>query len=176
MEKIFIFVFCLATTLTVSAQASGDKQKKVEGIRKHYQSVKENIKYRQEAQLPPDDLVATANYMAPGAGPIIDTTHYFYGGDWDENVGMFICKPYFITRSYNVGDVKFYQELLIDQDENLEFFYMKSGQNEVRYYYSNNELIHKIIKGDEELWDEFTPLRLANDLISAFNPLFNRDY
>jgi len=175
MKTFLTTTICLMAVLTVGAQNTSADKARVEKIRKMYADAKESIEYRKKAELPPDDLVATSNYMAAGAGPITDTTHYFYSGDWDEEASTILYQPYFITRSYNVGATKYYQEFLFDDDD-LAFFYMKGENEEVRYYYGKTGLAHESLKGEERLMDDAFAIRLANDLKSAFNLMMNRNY
>lgn len=168
MRKI-AFLLTLAFALTTQAQ---DAQ--IANIRKLYAEVKENMDYRKAAEIPPNETVVTSNYMAPGAGPIKDITHYFYDCDYDEEIATYIYTPTFITRKHNVGAIEYYEELLFDNGS-LVFYFCKQGANETRYYWGPNGFLHEVIKGEREM-DEVFASRLAGDLKSAFDKLMNRDY
>ena len=81
--QIVLLLVCLLVSISATAQ---DAQ--VAKIRKMYAEAKEVMANKKKAELPPDETVVTSNYMAAGAGPIKDVTHYFYTGDFDE-YGMF---------------------------------------------------------------------------------------
>ena len=144
-------------------------------IREAYANAKKTIELRKEAELPPNDLVATSNYMAAGAGPTTDVTHYYYSDEYDETLGRYHYDPFFITRKFNVGAMNFYQEFLYDDDGSLIFYYEKQGENETRYYWGTDNFQHEVIKG-ERLNDEVIASRLSNELINAFNYLMNREF
>ena len=173
---------CMGTILTAAAQNSPEAKAQVAKIREMYSQAKtfisEGIPLKEEDGRPRDDMVISSNYMAAGAGPINDVTHYYFGGDFDEDLGFDVYKPYFASRKFNVGALEFYQEFLFNDDFELVFFYEKLNAQppcEVRYYYEKNALVHQIING-EQTTDEMHALRLANDLIEAFNKLQNRNY
>jgi hypothetical protein len=168
MRKI-VFILTLAFALAAQAQ---DAQ--VANIRKLYAEVKENMDYRKAAEIPPNETVVTSNYMAPGAGPTKDVTHYFYDCDYDEEISTYIYTPYFITRKYNVGAIDYYEEFLFDKGS-LVFYFCKTESTETRYYWGSNGFLHKTLKGDPNM-DEVFASRLAGDLKAAFDRLMNREY
>ncbi len=171
MKKIVMMVVVLAMSMATMAQGQNEQVTK---IRKKYAEAKEIIASKQKAEIPLDETEVTSNYMAPGAGPIKDVTHYFYDADFDENLGSYFYTPYFITRKFNVGATDYYEEFLFDKD-NLVFYFCKYEGNEIRYYWGENGFFHEAIKGQREM-DEVFALRLANDLKEAFNRLMNREY
>ena len=164
MKKIVLsIILCLCALGSVQAQNA-----QVANIRKMYAEAKEIIANKKKAEVPPDETVVTSNYMAPGAGPIKDVTHYFYSGEYDENLRNVYYTPYFITRSYNVGARDFYEEFLFDKGS-LVFYFSKSQNDETRYYFGAGGFFHEVIKGEKQM-DE------ANDLVEAFHRLMNREY
>ena len=169
MRKIaaFMLVFLLATG--VQAQNA-----QVTKIRKLYAEAKEVMANKKKAELPLDETTVSSNYMAPGAGPIKDVTHYYYSGDFDENLGNVYYTPYFITRKYNVGAREYYEEFLFDKGS-LVFYFCKSQDDETRYYWGIGGFFHEAVKG-QKLMDEVFASRLANDLTEAFHRLMNREY
>ena len=169
--KTFVLsmVLCLCALGSVQAQNA-----QVAQIRKLYAEAKEIMAKKQKAEVPPDETVVTSNYMAPGAGPIKDVTHYFYSGEFDENLGNVYYTPYFITRSYNVGARSYYEEFLFDKGS-LVFYFNKSQNDETRYYWGSGGFFHEAIKG-QKMMDEVFASRLANDLLEAFHRLMNREY
>ncbi len=170
MKKIVLsIILCLCALGSVQAQNA-----QVANIRKMYAEAKEIIANKKKAEVPPDETVVTSNYMAPGAGPIKDVTHYFYSGEYDENLRNVYYTPYFITRSYNVGARDFYEEFLFDKGS-LVFYFSKSQNDETRYYFGAGGFFHEVIKGEKQM-DEIFASRLANDLVEAFHRLMNREY
>ena len=167
--SVLSIVLCLCAFGSVQAQ---DAQ--VAKIRKMYAEAKEISANKKKAEVPPDETVVTSNYMAPGAGPVKDVTHYFYTGDFDEDLGNVYYVPYFITRNSNVGARNYYEEFLFDKGS-LVFYFSKSGNNETRYYFGSGGFFHEVIKG-EKYMDEVFASRLANDLVEAFHRLMNREY
>ena len=122
----------------------------------------------------PAETIVTSNYMAPGAGPVKDVTHYYYSGDFDENLGNVYYTPYFISRKYNVGARDFYEEFLFDKGD-LVFYFSKSENDEIRYYWGPDGFFHEVIKGKKTM-DEVFANRLAHDLKDAFDKLMNREF
>ena len=170
MKKIVLsIILCLCALGSVQAQNA-----QVANIRKMYAEAKEIMANKKKAEVPPDETVVTSNYMAPGAGPIKDVTHYFYSGEYDENLRNVYYTPYFITRSYNVGARDFYEEFLFDKGS-LVFYFSKSQNDETRYYFGAGGFFHEVIKGEKQM-DEVFASRLANDLVEAFHRLMNREY
>lgn len=170
MKKIVLsIIVCLCALGSVQAQNA-----QVANIRKMYAEAKEIIADKKKAEVPPDETVVTSNYMAPGAGPIKDVTHYFYSGEYDENLRNVYYTPYFITRSYNVGARDYYEEFLFDKGS-LVFYFSKSQNDETRYYFGAGGFFHEVIKGEKQM-DEVFASRLANDLVEAFHRLMNREY
>jgi hypothetical protein len=183
--KQLLTIIMLAVTLSVAAQSAttvtAKQQKKptasevVANVRKKYAEAKEKQDFRKKAELPPDETVVTSNYMAAGAGPVKDVTHYYYSGDFDENLGREFYSVYFMTRKYNVGAVDYYQEFLFDDEGSLIFYFEKSGTNETRYYWGPDGLAKEDVKG-ERLMDEVFAMRLSYELKNAFSLLMNREF
>ena len=169
MKKLLFMLTVLMACTMVQAQDTH-----VANIRKMYAEAKEVMANKKKAELPLDETVVTSNYMAPGAGPIKDVTHYYYSGEFDENLGNVYYTPYFITRKYNVGAREYYEEFLFDKG-GLVFYFNKSQNDETRYYWGPNGFFHEVVKG-QKMMDEVFAARLANDLTEAFHKLMNREY
>lgn len=169
MKKNIIVMLMLLIAGTMQAQNA-----QVAKIRKMYAQAKETMAQKKAAELPPDETVVTSNYMAAGAGPVKDVTHYFYTGDFDENLGNQYYTPYFITRKYNVGAREYYEEFLFDKGS-LVFYFNKGQNDETRYYWGPDSFFHQVVKG-QKMMDEVFAVRLANDLMEAFNRLMNREF
>ena len=169
MKKVSIVMLLFFLVGTLLAQ-----NVQVAQIRKLYARAKETMAQKKKAELPPDETVVTSNYMAAGAGPIKDVTHYFYSGNFDENLGNQYYTPYFITRKYNVGAREYYEEFLFDKGS-LVFYFNKSQNDETRYYWGSGGFFHQDVKG-QKMMDEVFATRLANDLMEAFHRLMNREF
>ncbi len=169
MKTVTTLLLLFVCSMTMQAQNA-----QLADIRKKYAEAKEIMANKKKAELPPDETVVTSHYMAPGAGPVKDVTHYFYTGEFDENLGNVYYTPYFITRKYNVGAREYYEEFLFNKG-NLVFYYNKSQNDETRYYWGQNGFFHEIVKG-QKMMDEVFAARLANDLTEAFHRLMNREY
>lgn len=169
MRTIATLLLLFVLSMTTQAQNT-----RLAEIRKMYAEAKEIMANKKKAEVPPDETVVTSNYMAPGAGPIKDVTHYYYTGEFDENLGNVFFTPYFITRKYNVGAREYYEEFLFDKGD-LVFYFIKSQNDETRYYWGPNNFFHELIKGQKQM-DEVFAARLAQELTSAFNNLMNREF
>ena len=170
-----LFGFCYM--LTAGAQTSPAAKARVAEIRKLYAQAKEVIAYKKEAELPPDEMVITNDYMAAGTGPIKETYRFYYSGGFNEDVGRDTYEPYFITRKYNVGAREFYEEILYDNQGIMVFVFKKSGDSEMRYYFDKGALLHPIVKGEKTWEDDPNFLqRYASELVQSFNLLMNREY
>lgn len=169
MRKV-LFVLILFFWPMVSSAQDGPLAQ----IRKLYAEAKQAIEDRKKAEIPLNETVVTSDYMAPGAGPIKDVTHYFYSGEFDENLGNVYYTPSFITRKYNVGAREYYEEMLFDKGS-LVFFFMKSQNDETRYYWGAGGFFHEVVKGEKQM-DEVFAARLSNDLKDAFDKLMNREF
>lgn len=167
--RFSLFVLMIVFSLSVEAQNA-----QVAKIRKMYAEAKEMMANKEKAELPVDETIVTSNYMAPGAGPVKDVTHYYYSGDFDENLGNVYYTPYFISRKYNVGARDFYEEFLFDKGD-LVFYFSKSENDEIRYYWGPDGFFHEVIKGKKTM-DEVFANRLAHDLKDAFDKLMNREF
>ena len=169
MIGLSLIMYCLSFCVCVQAQNA-----QVTNIRKMYAEAKQRMADKKKAEVPLDETVVTSNYMAPGAGPVKDVTHYYYSGEFDENLGNVYYTPYFMTRSYNVGARNYYEEFLFDKGS-LVFYFCKSQNDETRYYWGSGGFFHEDIKGQKQM-DEVFASRLANDLTEAFHRLMNREY
>ena len=170
--KKFVFISMLLCLCALNSVQAQDAQ--VAKIRQMYAEAKSRMADKKKAKVPLDETVVTSNYMAPGGGPVKDVTHYFYSGEFDEDLGNVFYTPYFITRSYNVGAREFYEEFLFDKGS-LVFYFSKSQNDETRYYWGAGGFFHEVIKGQKQM-DEVFASRLSHDLVEAFNRLMNREF
>ena len=179
--RLLFGLFVLMATMSVSAQNTFDGKAQIAKIRELYANVKENQENRKRAELPANEMVIHNEYMAPGAGPINETYHYFYSGEYNEAFRGVLYHVSFVTHKYNVGPMQCYEEILFDDDGNLVFFYeKKETKGEVRYYFDKGELIHKEVKGKEDRLEYDADLlilqRYCAETRNAFNLLMNKNY
>ncbi len=172
-QTIFTVLLLFCPTVFCLAQETALKKKYIADIRTAYAEAKAQMGHANGEESPRNDTEIVGMYIYPGTGPTRDVTHYYYTGDWDEDCSNYIYTPYFISRSYNVAATKYYEEFLYNQQESLIFYYQKSGDREVRFYWGPNGFFHDDIKG-EPLTDMVSACRLSEDLIEAFNHLMNR--
>lgn len=183
MTKFFItFIVCLTASLAMQIQAQEVTQDEIAGIRAAYSAAKEQMElnsHADEMNVPRSDMEISSHYVIPGSGPTEDVIHYYFTMDEDPETGLYIYKPYLVTRSFNIAARKFYQEYLIDKESRLLFFFqsndaIEGGTDETRFYYGRHG-VHKAVKGDATLDEEFCT-RTAQELISAFSLIMNSDY
>lgn len=183
MTKFFItFIVCLTASLAMQIQAQEVTQDEIAGIRAAYSAAKEQMElnsHADEMNVPRSDMEISSHYVIPGSGPTEDVIHYYFTMDEDPETGLYIYKPYLVTRSFNIAARKFYQEYLIDKESRLLFFFqsndaIEGGTDETRFYYGRHG-VHKAVKGDATLDEEFCA-RTAQELKNAFNLIMNSDY
>ena len=85
-----------------------------------------------------NELVTKANYTVRGKGKTTETFHFFY------------YSLYFVTRSYNIGKQKYYEEFLFDPSSQRLLFalvqdYDENGKRfDRRFYYHEGDL-YKVV-------------------------------
>ena len=189
MKRSFIIICALlAAAVGASAQTSAAAKKRVAEIREMYAVAQADIAradtMKMEDRLPRNDMVVTSDYMVAGAGPCTEVTHYYFTGDYDENLDRDYFVPYFIMHKHEVASNTFYQEFLYDENGDLVFYYEKdiSENNETRFYFGSQEqgandegLVHEIIKNSRTIEPPFA-VRYSYELLNAFNNLMNREF
>lgn len=158
MKRLLIFlllILSIPAATTLSAQ-----NRTVKGIRQLYSEAQQQIAMMNEEEHLCVKLVSTSQYNTPGAGIRKETvTSFFheYAGE-DEESGLSVWSPvylpFFLTRKYNIGDLKFYEEYLFDAETGtLLFAFLQrdnsngGGKDETRYYFDSEEKLSEIIKG-----------------------------
>ena len=182
MTKFFItFIVCLTASLAMQIQAQEVTQDEIASIRAAYSAAKEQVELNSQADelsVPRSDMEISSHYVIPGSGPTEDVIHYYFTLDEDPETGLYIYKPYLITRSFNIAARKFYQEFLFDKETRLLFFFQSNDAfegdiAETRIYFGKHG-VHKSVKGDATLDEEFC-VKSAYELKNAFNLLMNSD-
>ena len=127
----------------------------VKEIRQLYAETQQAIAMMSEEEHLCSRLVTTTQSNLPGSGIRKETvTCYFADYGEDEEEWNPDYRPYFITRKYNVGARKFYEEYLFDGSTGRLIFVFiqgdssEGGKDETRYYFGPDGLISENIKGD----------------------------
>ena len=182
MTKFFITVIvCLTASLSMPIQAQEVTQDEIASIRAAYSAAKEQVELNSQADelsVPRSDMEISSHYVIPGSGPTEDVIHYYFTLDEDPETGLYIYKPYLITRSFNIAARKFYQEFLFDKETTLLLFFQSNDAfegdiAETRVYFGKHG-VHKSVKGDHAMDEEFC-VKNAQELKNAFNLLMNSD-
>lgn len=167
---------CMIAVLTVAAQETDPV---ISSVRAAYQQAKETMK---KDKAKGNEMVTTLNYSVRGNGKTTETLHFFYTTDegtyWlaegdDSDPHFYFYPLYFITRNYNIGKKKYYEEYLYDTNQRLIFAltqdYDENGNRfDRRYYFHDGNFYHVI--GPEPtpfMIDEVT--YQANELRLAFD-------
>lgn len=146
----------LLTASTVIALASGAQQADpvVTSINSAYAQAKESIKANKRMG---NDMVTTIHYYVPGKGRTTETVKFFFY----TTQGIFALTPlgedrtfhyyplFFITREYNIGDRKYYEEYLFESsDEHLIYastqHYDEQGKRIDRKFYFKEGNVHAV--------------------------------
>ena len=148
-----LFLSCAIVSLIAAAQMQDPV---IASIREAYQQAKESTKKNKNMG---NEMVTTLNYTVYGKGKTTETLHFFYNtvqgtyllADDDDRDPHFNYYPlYFITRSYNIGKLKYYEEYLFDSTSQRLLFaltqdYDENGKRfDRRFYYHNGELYDMI--------------------------------
>ena len=175
---MFLLMILIVPVGKLQAQSSATEKTQVANIRDLYAKAKQQIedaKRLVKEGEPGNELTINNYYQVPGCGPNNEVISIYYNGTYSEEASTVVYIPYFISRKFNYAVRNYYQEILFDQKGDLVFFFEKMENDETRYYWSTDKLIHEIIKGDRTT-DEVFAARLASDLKEAFNKIMNRNY
>ena len=174
--RLFRQTLLLAALLAFSSALAVDSSDPVIlSIRNCYNKAQEAVKNNGKDKQKRSDMVTTLHYMVPGSGPTTETLQFFFNmalfGEESEFVDY---RLYFITRKYNLGNRKFYEEYLYDNGQLV--FVFKQGYNsdgkkvDKRLYYRNGEIYQVVGELTEPYETEITRY-LANDYLVSFNNL-----
>ena len=126
----------------------------IAAIREAYQQAKESIKKNKSMG---NEMVTTLNYTVYKQGKTTETLHFFYKtvqGTYlmsDDRDPHFNYYPlYFVTRNYNIGKKKYYEEFLFDSKNQRLLFaltqdYDENGKRFDRRFYFQNGTVYHII-------------------------------
>ena len=126
----------------------------ISSIRDAYQQAKENMKKNKGMG---NEMVTTLNYTTYGKGKTTETLHFYFETvrgtymlveDGDPHFNYYPL--YFITRSYNIGKQKYYEEYLFDASSQRLLFaltqdYDESGKRFDRRFYFHDGNLYNVI-------------------------------
>ena len=172
--KQILTIVCLLFAIGAQAQ-TGAAKKVVDEIREQYASAKQRIEYNNQSEETRNQMTVNLSHMVPGTGHQEKVVTFYFTTYFDEGVGEYISKPYFITCNYNVAARKFYDEYLMDDKGNVVFAYLSGdsfdtsiGRDERRFYWKNDRLVHK----QEKCFDpihESVALEQGKNMVQAFS-------
>ena len=171
----FLFAACALIALTCAA---GDPDPIISSIDDAYQHAKELTKKNKSLG---NEMVTTINYTVRGQGKTTETLHFFYNTaegtyllDDDGDPHFFYYPLYLVTRKYNIGKKKYYEEYLFDsQSQRLLFVstqdYDQNGKRFDRRFYIKDGSVYKIIGPAMAPFMEDNVIYMADDLLHAFD-------
>ena len=159
MRTVRLILLCLLAGISMQAQQSQKASDRVAEIRRLYAEAKELMAGQHVEENANYEMTVTSNHVIPALGPVNETKHYYFGLD-DEKIEEDLTleyRPYFITRSYQLGPRQYYEEYLFDRKtRKLTFFFRTNDTDEgdkaeARYYWGKDgqEVMHQTTKGDD---------------------------
>lgn len=171
-----LLISCMIVVLTAAAAQPDDAV--VTSIRNAYSQAKEAIKSGKNQG---NEMVTTLNYTVRGEGKTTETLHFFYKTvqgtymmDDDGDPHFYYYPLYFITRSYNIGKRKYYEEFLFDTDTEQLIFAFMQGYDENgkkidrRFYFKDGSVYDTLGPAPTPYMEEQVMLQ-ADELKRAFN-------
>lgn len=177
--KQLMLAVCAIAALTVTAQQPDPV---LNAITQNYQLTKESLKKNKALG---NEMVTKFTYTVLGQGKTTETLHFFYetvrgtyllASDEDKHFNYYPLR--FVTRSYNIGKKKYYEEFLYDKNQQLIFALYKGYNNlgkpaEQRFYLEDGSFYktigENITPRIEDVFYQAEELRRAFDLL-ARNP------
>ena len=152
----------------------------ISSIKEAYQQAKESIKKNKGMG---NEMVSTFDYTVRGEGKTTEKLHFFYNtvqgtywlGEGDDSDPHFFYYPlYFVTRSYNIGKKKYYEEYLFDSSSQQLLFALTQDYDENgkcfdrRFYFHDGSIYHVIGPAATSFMQDMV-IYQANDLRLAFD-------
>lgn len=153
MKSIRQIMIAMCAIMAIAAAAQ-QNDPVVYSIQQAYQQAKENIK---NGKAMGNEMVSKLNYTVYGQGKTTETLHFFYktvqgtflmSDDRDPHFNYYPL--YFVTRSYNIGKKKYYEEFLFDSESQRLLFaltqdYDENGKRFDRRFYYHEGSIYNVI-------------------------------
>ena len=172
-----ILMGCAMMAIVAAAEQSDPI---ISSIREAYQQAKESIKKNKGMG---NEMVSTLEYTVRGEGKTTEKLHFYYntvqGTYWledgdDRDPHFFYYPLYFVTRSYNIGKLKYYEEYLFDSSSQQLLYALTQDYDENgkcfdrRFYFHNGSIYHVIGPAATSLMMDRVFYQ-ANDLRLAFD-------
>ena len=172
-----LLLSCIITALAVAAQQPDPV---ISSINAAYQNAKESMKKNKGMG---NEMVTTLDYTVRDQGKTTETLHFYYntvqGTYWlaegdDRDPHFFYYPLYFVTRSYNIGKKKYYEEFLYDaSSQNLLLAitqdYDENGKRFERRFYFQARNIYHVIGPEPTPFMVDNVMYQANELRLAFD-------
>ena len=150
----------------------------ISSIKDAYQQAKESMKKNKGMG---NEMVTTLNYTVRGEGKTTETLHFYYNtvqGTYmltdDSDPHFFYYPLYFVTRSYNIGKKKYYEEYLFDSSSQRLLFaltqdYDENGKRFERRYYFHDRSVYNVVGPAATSFMEEQVILQAEELRLAFD-------
>ncbi len=173
-----------ACAMMAIAAAAQQPDPVITSIRDAYRQAKAGIKQNKSKG---NEMVTTMRYTVRGSGLTTDELHFFYvttEGTYMLNEGD-NRDPHFnyyplnlITRYYNKGAKKYYEEYLFDPESERLLFVLNQGYDDDGNYYErrlyfNGGSVYKVVGTDTSTFDQQVITLQAGELRHAFDNLIN---
>ena len=178
--KFFRLLLLRGCAVMAFAAAAQEYDPVIASIDEARQQAKESMKKNKGMG---NEMVTTLNYTVRGQGKSNETLHFYYntveGTYWlaegdDRDPHFFYYPLYFITRTYNIGKKKYYEEFLYDpSSQNLLFAltqdYDENGKRFDRRFYFHDRSIYHVIGPEPTPFMVDNVIYQANELRLAFD-------
>ena len=146
----------MGCTIMALVAAAEQPDPVISSIRDAYQQAKVAIKKNKGMG---NEMVTKLDYTVRDKGKTTETLHFYYntvqGTYWlaegdDRDPHFFYYPLYFVTRSYNLGKQKYYEEYLFDSSSQQLLFaltqdYDENGKRFDRRFYYHNGILYDVI-------------------------------
>ena len=168
----------LGCTILALAAAAEQPDPIISSIKDAYQQAKAAMKKNKGMG---SEMVSTLNYTVRGEGKTTETLHFYYNtveGTYmlteDRDPHFFYYPLYFVTRKYNIGKKKYYEEFLFDAKSQRLLFasnqdYDENGKRFERQYYCHNGSVYSAVGPDITPFMKEVIIYQANELRLAFD-------
>lgn len=178
--KIFRTLLLLGCAITALIAAAQQPDPIIASINKAYQEAKESTKKNKSLG---NEMVTTLSYTVHGQGKTTETLHFFYNtvqgtywmpDDSDADPHFLYHPLYFVTRSYNIGKLKYNEEYLFDSSSQRLLFasiqdYDENGKRLDRQFYFHDGSTYLVLGPPATDFMQDHVIYQANDLRLAFD-------
>ena len=171
-------ILLMGCTIMALVCAAEQPDPVISSIREAYQQAKEATKKNKGMG---NEMVTTLDYTVRGQGKTTEKLHFFYNtveGTYmfteDQDPHFFYYPLYLVTRSYNIGKKKYYEEYLFDPSSQRLLFaltqdYDENGKRFDRRFYFLDGSIYTVIGPATTPFMEDMVTYQADDLRHAFD-------